>query len=1009
MKRLVGFGLVLFLGLGGVAAAQNTSQVFGRVTDGSGAVMPGVTVTLSSPALLEPRVALTSVTGTYEFPGLAIGIYAVKFELAGFGTQVREGLQLQAGFNAQVNAELQLAALEESVTVTGTNPVVDTRTTMQGTRMNAVELQAIPSTRDVFQVLVQTPGVAGDRQNVGGTINGQQTGMFSRGAANGQGRWFVDGVDRNDLANGRPFVVDFNSVEEVQVITGGADVTMQTPGVFVNVVTKSGSDAFRASTWLFRTDDRLGSTNITDQQRQEGASFGSPLVYTNEYGGMLGGPIKQGRAWFYGTYGMQNVRLGVLNYYKQTPGCASVAANQLAFPFSDVIDCLNLSKQDVPALGSKFNVRPFAGNLITVSNSFGQRVESIRSASDLRPTFETTNQLTYIRQSDTHVDLGLKFWNHGIWDPSWKFADQHAISDRWLVDASFGHHCWCATIIPQSVGLRSLQPMLEQPTGVWGRAWESVYVQFLTNNTFDLTTSYFLPGRWGGDHSLKAGYKFGRYGEIYDLTWSGGGMPIFNSPSPQAPFTTPFTARILRDYVTPAFLHQNSAYLQDTYSRKRLTLIYGFRWDRQDDEVKAVSVGAHAFQGKPTLDGTPFNLFPALDAPTVRAGVAWNTIAPRLGFTYDLTGNAKNVVKASYAIYFNQRSAGQLAKALNPTGSATIDLGWTDLNGDKIVQANEVDMNLIRSVSGFDPANPSALVTNNVVDPGVTAPRTQETIIGFEKEMARGIGFSASYIWRRYDRFLWNDTIGITSADYSPVTFTPTPSTCPAGARCATVTYFVPNKTLPSAYITTNRPDFRHVFNGLEFLIRKRSSQGWFVNGSYSYNSTVEYYDSPAAYQDPTNISVRNGQQFAPTDAIGGGGGNFLAGVPTNAKWIVKLNGGSRLPYDVNVSATADLRQGYPFLQAINIASRPNRAAAIAVILDPVGEQRLPNFATVDFRLDRAFKARGMKLLPSFDVFNLMNANIVMGQRTNQNASNANRVFGILSPRIARVGVMVTF
>src|SRR5207247_7699483 len=144
MMRPLVSGLALFLALGGVAGAQNTSQVFGKVTDVSGGVMPGVTVTLSSPALIEPRVALTSVTGTYEFPGLGIGMYTVRFELAGFGTQVREGLQLQGGFNAQVNAELQVASLEEKVVVTGVNPIVDIRSTTQETRFNVEELQAVP-------------------------------------------------------------------------------------------------------------------------------------------------------------------------------------------------------------------------------------------------------------------------------------------------------------------------------------------------------------------------------------------------------------------------------------------------------------------------------------------------------------------------------------------------------------------------------------------------------------------------------------------------------------------------------------------------------------------------------------------------------------------------------------------------------------------------------------------------------------------------------------------------
>src|SRR4029453_19223312 len=449
-------------------------------------------------------------------------------------------------------------------------------------------------------------------------------------------------------------------------------------------------------------------------------------------------------------------------------------------------------------------------------------------------------------------------------------------------------------------------------------------IMFVTNNTLEFTSSYFLPGKFSGDHSFKFCYKYGHYGEVYARTYSGHGQSVFNSQSPLPLFSTAFTARVIRDYITPAFLNQHSTYVQDTYSRKRLTAIVGVRWDRQDDQVAAVSVAAHAFQGQPTIDGTPFNLFPAIDVPNVRAGVVWNTVAPRLGITYDLTGDARNVIKGSYAFYFEQRSAGQLSKALNPVGSARIDLGWTDLNGDKVVQVNEINQSLIRSVTGFDPASPANLVSTNTVDPNVTAPRANEIVIGFGKEMAGEVGFNVSYVWRKYDRFIWQDTIGNSSADYTAVTFTPPSSACPADARCETVTYYVPKTTLPSAYVVTNRPDFRHVYNGLELVIRKRSSRGWMLNGSYSYNTTLEYYDSAAAYEDPTNIAQRNGSQYAPSGGIGGGGGSNLAGIPINAKWIVKLNGSYRLPHDVNVAATGDLRQGYPFAQAINIASRPN-------------------------------------------------------------------------------------
>jgi hypothetical protein len=242
------------------------------------------------------------------------------------------------------------------------------------------------------------------------------------------------------------------------------------------------------------------------------------------------------------------------------------------------------------------------------------------------------------------------------------------------------------------------------------------------------------------------------------------------------------------------------------------------------------------------------------------------------------------------------------------------------------------------------------------------------------------------------------------------VNFTPPASACPSGARCEAVTYYVPNVTLPSAYTVATRPDFSRDYNGLELVVRKRSSRGWMMTGSYSYNSTLENYDSPASYEDPTSIDQRNGFQYAPTNGIGGGGGSNLAGIAINAKWIAKLNGSYRLPLAINVAATADLRQGYPFLQAINIASRPNRAPAVPVLLDPVGDVRFPNFATMDFRVDRAFTVMGSgKLLASFDLFNIFNANTVMGQRANQNAANANQVFGILAPRIGRVGLMLTF
>ena len=209
------------------------------------------------------------------------------------------------------------------------------------------------------------------------------------------------------------------------------------------------------------------------------------------------------------------------------------------------------------------------------------------------------------------------------------------------------------------------------------------------------------------------------------------------------------------------------------------------------------------------------------------------------------------MIKGSYAVYFDQRSAGQLSKALNPAGSARIDLGWSDLNGDQTVQVNEINQSLIRSVTGFDPANPALLVSTNRVDPNVKAPRTNEIVIGFGKEMPGDFGFNASYVWRHYDNFIWNDTIGITSADYSAVPFTPPASACPSGARCESVTYYVPNSHAAERVHRDQPAGLQHTYNGFELVVRKRSSHGWMLNGSYSYNTTIEDYDSPGGLRGP--------------------------------------------------------------------------------------------------------------------------------------------------------------
>src|SRR5262245_31637219 len=128
--RVVVLALVALFTTSAIAGAQQqTGEIFGKATDQTGAVLPGVTVTLTSPILLQPEVAVTSDTGTYQFPRLSIGTYTVKFDLAGFKTVVVEGVQVTVGFAAQINGQLGVSTVQETITVTGLSPVIDTKQT----------------------------------------------------------------------------------------------------------------------------------------------------------------------------------------------------------------------------------------------------------------------------------------------------------------------------------------------------------------------------------------------------------------------------------------------------------------------------------------------------------------------------------------------------------------------------------------------------------------------------------------------------------------------------------------------------------------------------------------------------------------------------------------------------------------------------------------------------------------------------------------------------------------
>ena len=969
-KTLAASALLLVLGVTNAFAQQQTGEIFGKAADNSGALLPGATVTVAGSALIQPRVAVTSEAGTYRIPELPIGTYTVTFELAGFRTLALQDIKVTIGFRAQVNAALELSTVQETVTVTGASPLVDTRETGTKSSFDLETLQNIPSARDPWVMLEKTPGIIMDRANVGGNQSGQQAGYISRGASTGNNKWSIDGVDITDMSatGSSPIYYDFDMLEEMQVTTGGSDVTQQTGGVGINLVTKSGTDRFKGNARALFTDDKFEDDNITPELKAAGAGSGAPIQNIKDYGFDVGGPIMKSKLWYWGSYGVQDVKVGVVGFYENTPECrpGGVAINPKTADTDLLRSCLSTDLTTLNNYNVKLTYVPFNNNRFNFQNTWAVKERNARDASDLRP-IETT-----VRQKAVSSEFGKAGWTTGP-GPFWKLADQHVINDKFLVDVMWAHLGNNFALDFHEDGLADVQPAFETTTSAWSRSFNaSSFVR--PTNSLDVVSTYFMPAKLGGDHAFKFGYRW-RSANSVSLNHRGGFM--------EDRFTNGVanSVDIYRDQNSVSHLNTNALYVQDSYTKKKLTFNLGLRYDMQDDSQGAADVPENPFF--PTL-------MPAIAFKGADAGVTWNNFSPRLGMTYDLKGDGRSVLSASYAIYYGQMAPGQLSSQLAATGAVFVRYPWVDTNGDRFVQVGEVNTSVpfLSKSNAYDPANPGSTTSPTTVDPNLKDDRTREFIVGFDRQLNSQMAVGGSYIWRKYDQFVWNDTTGLSSADYRAVSYTPaSPSPCPAGARCETVTYYEPTFLIPSANVYTNRPDRYRDFNGMELTFTKRMANRWSANASWAYNNAVEHFDSGAAYEDPSCVvaTCPGAFQYAP-EAAGSGIGNVFQ----NAKWAAKASGRVMLPWTMNLALSYLGRQGFPFPQSITTPNRANGAGTAQIVLDPLGETRLDNLNTVDFRIDKTIHFGHMTVVPALDVFNLTNTNTVQAINRNQAAANAN-------------------
>jgi Carboxypeptidase regulatory-like domain/TonB-dependent Receptor Plug Domain len=967
MKRAL--CLILMLIVGGLAprlgAQISGGNIYGTVTDQNGGVLPGVDVTLASVSIGgQPRTTVTDSQGQFRFLTLDAGTYKVSTNLTGFNKMERQVI-VTTGVNATLTFPMSVKSVEETVTVTADTPVVDVKKMGTLTTLTQEELQSTPQSKDPWALLKTVPGVIVDRVNVGGNESGQQSAFVGKGALATDTMWNLDGVVITDTTSGgaSSMYFDFDAFDEVAVNTGGNDLKVQTGGLGINFVTRRGTNQFKGSAKFGLDNNSLESSNLpaalVGDSRLDGADKANHTNKIQDWGFDIGGPILKDKLWFWGSYGDNDIKIvrltqtgdeTILKNTNAKINWTATSADQFSFFYFN---------------GAKEKLGRSPGQASNEDDSF------LWNQGNFYPTSGALNKL------------------HGLW----KVEDNHVFGSSLFVSAKYAWFGWGYGFSPR--GGTGQDATIDVPNDAAHGSW-TTYTARKPWHIIDVSGSAFKSAT-GGTHEFKFGFGYRRNPNHSTTRWSGSEV-VGEIISPTESFAKAYRARVVN------FIGENtSAFLGDTFSKGRLTMNAGFRWDLQ----KAANQASDA----PANTAFP-DLLPALSFDGTSPTISWNDISPRVGVTFALDEKRKTVARASYARYAGQLNPFEVTSASPVGGYYTyIAYKWVDTNHDGFAQKNEILTNLGPQYSnGVDPAHPTSATSPNKIDPNYHANHDNEFIVGLDHELRPNLSIGAAYTFRRTDDWpSWNPRIGLTSADYTVV------ATQALGADNATI--YGPNAALVAASgsgrILTNRPDYHSDYQGLELTMNKRLSNRWMARVAFSFNDWTEYYTGPDAVQNPTRTDATVGGTLSGPQVDGGqiaprSGGSGKGDLFYNAKWQLNANGFYQLGAGFDVGANLFARQGYvdPYVFQVS-AGGDGRVRALGVpTIDGV---RYPNLWDLDLRLAKTIKLQRLNLQLSADLFNSLNVGTVLQRNRNLGTPAFDSINEIISPRIARVGVKFTF
>ncbi len=952
-RRLVlTFSVILFLLAGGLAWAQSTTgNLYGTVTEESGIALPGVKVTVTG--IGPTREQFTDGQGAFRFLALDPGGYTVLAELDGFGGLEFPDVAIRLGRNTDLPLILQ-PALTETITVTSESPLLDERAINPGTNVTQVELEKIPTARDPWSILTQTPGVLVDRVNVGGSESGQQAIFRAAGVSSNQNDFQMDGAEITDMraTGASPTYYDFDQFAEMSFTTGGTDVTKNSAGVQVNLVTKRGTNEFRGSTRFYNTQ---ASGYFGGALKASEPNIGSELYTANgqvslpgarvrkieDFGFEAGGAAIQDRLWFWGSWGQNDIGQNV----------ATGAADDTLLEN-------------------------------TVIKANGQ----ITSSNAMVATFNNGDKLKFGRGAGTTRPLATT-WNQRGPSAQYRLEDQHVASANLFFTGTYSHGDFGFSLLARGTlqNQNGLDPDALDPRlvdGIWQDNYRSGYARS-PNDLFKVDGSYFFTSGASMNHELKFGGRFRTYENNSVFTWG-----------PRA------TWHDLDDGTT-GFHHYDAGdllaeytglWVQDTISFGKFTVNAGLRLDQQGGENKAYTLEAH-----PTRP----DLIPEVQFEGSDAGFTWDSITPRLGLTYALGDERKTLLRGSVSQFADQLPTNSVTR-LSPLGTrqAYIDT----VSGDLIW-------------TNVDPQNPFRVfdTVESSLSPPITTEILLGAEHAFLPELVASFGITMRNVDDITEAYAYASADGqrrlYRASDWEPLgTLT---GTLPrgGGSYSAPVYDRVAGVKRSSGTHLTNGPRSRD-YLGYTVSLTKRLANRWMARGFFQVgNAEWNVPRSYLAHTDPTGASGGgdvDGQLYMQSSSGSGKGSRYL-----QSSWSYNLNGMYQVapdrPWGFNVSANLIGREGSPaaYFQSFR---RRDRTTAFVNLVSDFDDHRLGDIHTIDFRLDKEFAVSSpVNLTFGIDVFNLTNEGTALSWLQFAGATNAGNLDDHIAPRVYRLSVRMSW